>query len=267
MRPFLVLAWLCTVMALDAADADPGGLRLVPDRERAEWVRTRIQEPLLRHCGECHANGEADGGYTIDSHRRILSGGHDYSPGIRPWEPERSRVLQMLRWELDEDLNMPPKQQAPAEFIADMERWVALGAPWPDVAAIPPPADAPQRPPWLARLHPLVVHLPIGAALVALLLESLAILRRRGGMHPGTPAVLAGAIVGVALAITSGLLLPSNQAVAQVEAHENAGWFAAAALVLAMTSTLIAAQRPRWLWPARVLVVTAVALIALAGHR
>lgn len=262
-----LLLMTVTSPALTTAEPDAGGLRLAPDRERAEWVRTRIQAPLLRHCGECHANGEADGGYAIDSHRRILSGGHDYSPAIRPWDPERSRLLQMMRWELDEDLNMPPKERAPAEFIADMERWVAMGAPWPDAQMTAPPVETPQRPTWLARLHPVVVHLPIGAALAALMLESLAVLRRRGALHPGTQAVLACAIVGVALAIASGLLLPSNRAVAAVEAHENAGWLAAASLAAAMTASVIAGRRPRWLWPARGLLVVAVVLVAIAGHR
>ena len=260
MRLILLLAF---VLALPAAD---GGLRLAPDAEVAEWVRTRIQAPLRTHCGECHAGTKADGGYSIETYARILGGGFDYPVGIRPWQATRSPVLQMMQWKLDDDLRMPPKEQAPAEFISDFERWVAMGAPWPDVAVAAAAPTPPQRPVLLARLHPLAVHLPLGALIVALVLEAVACVRR-APLHAGTPWALTLAVLGAALAIASGLQLPETHHPAHREAHEQAGWVLGALLVIATSLAWWAALKARWIWPTRAVIIAAVVAAMIAGHR
>jgi len=259
---WLFLILLSAISLLSAAD---GGLRLAPDAEIAEWVRTKIQAPMHTHCGECHAGAMADGGFSIDRYERILGGGFDYPIGIRPWRPARSPVLQMMQWKLDDDLRMPPKQQAPAEFIADVERWIAMGAPWPDVAAVTPAPTPPLRPSLLARLHPVAVHLPLGAMIVALLLEVIASLQR-SPLHAGTRWALVLALIGAAFAITSGLQMPESQIPAQREAHEQAGWILGALLALATPAAWRATVAPRWTWPARALIAGAVGAALVTGH-
>lgn len=113
------------------AKPEPGALRLQADPQLVQWIRLRIQKPLREHCAECHADGEREGGFRIERHYDIMSGGEDYPIGIRPWQPDRSPVLQMMEWKLDQDLNMPPKKKVPDQVLADVRKWIEMGAPWP----------------------------------------------------------------------------------------------------------------------------------------
>lgn len=135
---------LVLLPCLAAAAESPGPeLVIAANQEVADWVREKIRKPLHEHCGECHAGGKNKGGFRIDTYALLMNGGEDYAVGIRPWQPERSPMLDMIKWQGDEDLNMPPEQQLPAEVIADIARWIAMGAPWPAEEAAPEPTPKP----------------------------------------------------------------------------------------------------------------------------
>ena len=74
--------------------------------------------------------------------------GGDSGPVIVPGSPERSLLLAAVSYS-SEDLQMPPSGKLAADKIAALEKWVRMGAPWPNEAASAP-GDTNQV---LAELH------------------------------------------------------------------------------------------------------------------
>lgn len=89
---------------------------------------TEKVEPLLReHCFECHSHGEVmEAGLTLDSKSGWQQGG-DSGPAIVPGQPDKSLLIQMVRWQ-DDDHQMPPDEALPAADVAVLEQWVKGGA-------------------------------------------------------------------------------------------------------------------------------------------
>ena len=96
-----------------------------------EWFETRIRPVLIEHCYDCHNSSDvAEGGLALD-HREALLRGGDGGPVLHPGLPQESRLLAVLRHEID-GLEMPDgAEQLSAGVIADFEQWIALGAPDP----------------------------------------------------------------------------------------------------------------------------------------
>ena len=69
------------------------------------------------------------GGLVLDTREGTRKGG-DMGPAVVPGDLGESLLVQAIRHE-DEDFKMPPKEKLPDEVIADLERWVAMGAPDP----------------------------------------------------------------------------------------------------------------------------------------
>lgn len=69
------------------------------------------------------------GGLTLDSRSGWEEGG-DSGTAIVPGKPDESLLIKMVRW-LDDDHQMPPKKQLPAEETALLEEWIKAGAPDP----------------------------------------------------------------------------------------------------------------------------------------
>ncbi|MEM7146729.1 MAG: DUF1553 domain-containing protein [Verrucomicrobiota bacterium] len=111
----------------------------VPAAEDLEFFEARIRPVLAQDCYECHSTAEkAKGGLLLDSREGLLKGG-DTGPAIVPGRPEESLLIRAVRHE-DEDLAMPKAGvKLDAEIVADLERWIAMGAP--DPRDEPPSAD------------------------------------------------------------------------------------------------------------------------------
>lgn len=101
------------------------------DAQAEAFFEERIRPVLEEACYRCHsAEGErVRGGLRLDSREALLAGGAS-GPAIVPGHPEASLMIEAIRYE-DEDFAMPPKQRLADQEVADLERWVALGAPWP----------------------------------------------------------------------------------------------------------------------------------------
>jgi len=104
-----------------------------------EFFEKKIRPLLSEHCHECHsARAEKlKGGLALDSYEGLLKGG-ELGPALNPSHPEKSLLLKAVRY-TDPDLQMPPKNHKLTDRqIADLERWVRDGAPWPapDPAAV-----------------------------------------------------------------------------------------------------------------------------------
>ena len=123
--------------------ADPAGA--APDAAQAEFFETTIRPLLADNCHACHS-GRVEtpfGGLRLDSRAGLLAGG-DSGPAIVPGRPQDSALVQRLH---GRPRLMPPAGPLDADEIAALDRWVAAGAPWPEVAstagADPPDPSAP----------------------------------------------------------------------------------------------------------------------------
>jgi cytochrome c553 len=108
-----------------AADAPPAA------DEALAFFEEQIRPLLAGSCYRCHSS-EADkvkGGLLLDSRAGLLEGGGS-GPAIVPGDPDKSLLVLAVRY-ADEDLEMPPKKPLAPEAVRDLERWVAMGAPWP----------------------------------------------------------------------------------------------------------------------------------------
>jgi hypothetical protein len=94
-----------------------------------EFFERQIRPILAEHCYSCHSvrASESRGGLQLDSRAGLLAGG-DSGPAVAPGNPEASLLIEAVRYE---GYQMPPESQLPADQIDALQRWVALGAPWP----------------------------------------------------------------------------------------------------------------------------------------
>ena len=114
-----------------SAAAEPAG--------SAEFFEKRIRPVLSEQCYKCHSSTseKLKGGLMLDSREAWLKGG-DTGPAITPGDPEKSLLVEAIRWK-NSDMQMPPKKALAPQQIADFEAWVKAGAPWPQTADSPSP--------------------------------------------------------------------------------------------------------------------------------
>lgn len=112
-----------------------------PSAEGLELFEKTIRPTLIARCYECHSSQakELGGNLSLESAEAVRKGG-DLGPAIAPGEPERSLLIEALRW-TDSGLQMPPKTPLPKEVVADFEKWIKLGAPDPRKTTTPAPAS------------------------------------------------------------------------------------------------------------------------------
>ncbi len=99
-----------------------------------DFFEKRIRPLLVEHCYACHS-AEAKklrGGLFVDTRDGLRKGG-DTGPAVVPNKPKESLLLKAVAY--TDELRMPPKGKLPAEAIADLEKWIAMGAPDPRVTA------------------------------------------------------------------------------------------------------------------------------------
>ena len=91
----------------------------------------KVQPIFQEHCYKCHSHAaeKIKGGLVVDSRDGMLTGG-DTGPAIVPGEPEKSLLIEAVRYG-NRDLQMPPKNK---KLTATTDRarsteWVKKGAP------------------------------------------------------------------------------------------------------------------------------------------
>ena len=99
-----------------------------------EFFEKRIRPVLSEQCYKCHSSTseKLKGGLLLDSREALMKGG-DTGPAITPGEPEKSLLIEAVRWK-NSDMQMPPKKSLAPAQIADFEAWVKAGAHWPQEA-------------------------------------------------------------------------------------------------------------------------------------
>jgi mono/diheme cytochrome c family protein len=103
------------------AAADPPGV---------DFYESKIRPLFHEHCNACHGTDpkKVRGGLRLDSPAAIRKGG-DNGPALVAGKPDDSLLIKAVRQ--SGDLKMPPKGKLPASALADLERWVKMGAPMP----------------------------------------------------------------------------------------------------------------------------------------
>jgi hypothetical protein len=122
-------ALLCSVALLVAAARAAAPTDDDQQRAQLRFFENEIRPLLVAKCQECHGEKKQKAGLRLDSHADVLKGG-ETGPALVPGKPEESLLIEAVRY-TDENLQMPPKERLDPAEVALLEKWVALGAPWP----------------------------------------------------------------------------------------------------------------------------------------
>ena len=112
-----------------------------PTKSQLEFFEGRIRPIFAENCYKCHSGttGAPKAGLELDWKGGWEKGGN-YGPSIIPGDPEKSILIQAVRYS-DNDLQMPPTGKLSADQINDLVSWVKMGAPDPRTSR-PAAADA-----------------------------------------------------------------------------------------------------------------------------
>lgn len=118
---------LTLILAVPGLAKGVGGL----SPEIVAFFERQVRPVLVERCGECHGAARQGGHLQLDGRNYILTGGRS-GPAVEPGDPAHSLLLSVVRHE-HPSLKMPKDgERLPDKDIAALERWIALGAPWPD---------------------------------------------------------------------------------------------------------------------------------------
>lgn len=129
----------CTALAF-ALLAAPAAWALndVAAPEGALFFEQEVQPLLAAHCFKCHGpDVDAAKGKLRLSGAASVRGGGNRGPAVVPGDPEASLLVAAVRY-THPDLKMPPDGKLAPDQIARLERWVAMGAPWPGQEEVAP---------------------------------------------------------------------------------------------------------------------------------
>jgi len=123
--PGLFLSLACAALPTFAAD----------DAQRAAmtFFEKEVRPILANRCYECHGEKKQKGGLRADQIGYLKAGG-DTGPALVPGKPEESPLIEAVR-HTNADFKMPPKEKMPDAEIAALEKWIRMGAPWPEDTA------------------------------------------------------------------------------------------------------------------------------------
>jgi hypothetical protein len=124
--PSVVLSQAPPVHAADARQRTP---------EQVRFFETRIRPLLADNCYPCHGPDKQKSDLRLDSREGLLRGGASGRPPVVVGQPEKSLLIRAVRHQ-DDMLKMPPKRRLSDRQIADLTRWVQMGASYPENASI-----------------------------------------------------------------------------------------------------------------------------------
>ena len=128
MKKALLLTWVAGAFILGRASADD----LTP--AQLDFFENKIRPILGDRCYKCHSTlaEKIKGGLLLDSREALLKGG-DTGKAIVPGDPDASLLIKAVRY-TDPDLQMPKDKKLDDDQIADLVKWVKMGAPDPRTA-------------------------------------------------------------------------------------------------------------------------------------
>jgi hypothetical protein len=99
------------------------------ETENLRFFEMEVRPLLANECYQCHSAEKEKGGLRLDHRDFILKGG-ETGPAVVVGKPDESPMIEAVR-RSDHDFVMPPKKALTESQVAVLEKWVALGAPWP----------------------------------------------------------------------------------------------------------------------------------------
>ena len=95
----------------------------------AKFFEMEVRPILVNRCYECHGEKKQKGGLRVDGIGFLKAGG-DTGSALIAGDPDKSPMIEAVRYR-NSDFQMPPKGALPAGEVAVLEKWVRMGAPWP----------------------------------------------------------------------------------------------------------------------------------------
>ena len=265
MRIVVLLGMLLAAWAAEPVTTPPPGTGIpgtVMSPYAADFFHKQVQPIFVEHCNECHANGRRKGGLSIATLQDFLEGSNE-GVALIPGDVAKSPLIPAIRWEAhDEELYMPPKKRMSDAEIATLTKWVDMGAPWPLSNATAQVESTPvtkSKPPFIGRLHPVIVHFPITCLLLAVLAESLVMLRG-AAWRPVTAFLLIIGTVAALAAVISGTWLAQDMTAA-VQRHQILGWVTLVGATATCALWFVSRR-----WPFRVALLATGLAAGLTGH-
>ena len=157
------------------------------------FFEAKIRPVLIEHCYKCHSPDaeKLKGGLRVDFRDGLLKGGKT-GAAIVAGDPAKSLLLQALQ-SSDEDVQMPPKKKLTPEQIADVEKWIQMGAPdprdKPDATVVASKIDYEQgRKFWSFKPPAAKIQIPAQAAAQNPVDAFIGAKLKEKGLASGTPA-------------------------------------------------------------------------------
>jgi cytochrome c553 len=99
-----------------------------------DFFEKKIRPVLVDNCYNCHsANTNSKGGLRVDDRNGLINGG-GRGAAIVPGHPEKSLLLQVVRYTHEKvKMPLPPAKRLSDKEIADLTQWIKDGAAWPKV--------------------------------------------------------------------------------------------------------------------------------------
>ncbi|HTM49056.1 MAG TPA: PSD1 and planctomycete cytochrome C domain-containing protein [Bryobacteraceae bacterium] len=112
-------------------------MALYASPDETDFFETRVRPVLATHCYACHSQSKL-GGLQLDSRAALLRGGVS-GPAVVPGQPADSLLIKAVNHS-EPRLKMPLSgAKLKDQEIADLTRWIAIGAPWPEGKPAPAP--------------------------------------------------------------------------------------------------------------------------------
>ena len=94
--------------------------------DEIDYVRD-VYPIFERHCVGCHNNDDAEGGLNLQDFARLLHGGES-GTSVTPGTPDSSRLLKMVRGEMEPKMPPEGEEALSEEEIEQVAAWIEAGA-------------------------------------------------------------------------------------------------------------------------------------------
>ena len=131
---------------VSTTEADDDSVQTQVDAVGIEFFERKIRPILLEHCLDCHGEDpEAlKGGFDLSHAAGTLAGGES-GVAIIPGDPEGSALFQAVSY-ADKEFAMPPRGRLSDQQVADIRKWIEIGAPDPRDRELVAPIETPLDP-------------------------------------------------------------------------------------------------------------------------
>ncbi len=122
------ISWL---LLSGLATAAPPAASFAP--EQIEFFEKNVRPVLAERCHECHGQHKHQNGLRLDSRAAVVRGS-DYGKVVEPGNPGASKLVKAINHVAGVEAMPKRGGKLAAAQIAALEKWIAMGLPWPDEA-------------------------------------------------------------------------------------------------------------------------------------